>query len=70
MTKITVDVELCKGCGICIELCPQKALKMKTEMDARGFHTPEAIHEDSCTSCGLCEMYCPDFAISTRSDKK
>ena len=70
MTKITIDLKLCKGCGICVELCPRKVLKIKIDMDTRGYHTPEAIHEDSCTVCGLCEMYCPDFAISPRSTNK
>ena len=27
----TIDLEYCKGCGICAEECPAKAIKMVTE---------------------------------------
>lgn len=50
----------CKGCGICIALCPKKIL----ELDENGKVT--MVASDLCTSCGQCEIHCPDFAISLR----
>jgi pyruvate ferredoxin oxidoreductase delta subunit len=29
----TIDYEYCKGCGICAEECPSKAISMKEESD-------------------------------------
>jgi pyruvate ferredoxin oxidoreductase delta subunit len=32
----TIDYEYCKGCGICAEECPSKAISMKEESDIAG----------------------------------
>jgi 2-oxoglutarate ferredoxin oxidoreductase subunit delta len=48
----------CKGCRICVELCPTDALEMSSEQ--RAF----LAHPEACTRCGICEINCPDFAIT------
>jgi len=70
LAKIFIDKRLCKGCGICVEFCPRKVLKMGSDMDERGFHMPEARRAEDCSLCGLCELYCPDFAICAREELK
>ena len=30
--KITIDVEECKGCGLCVESCPPKCLELAPEL--------------------------------------
>lgn len=55
--KLIILDEWCKGCGICVEFCPTKSIKLNDHMKAR------LINEDSCRSCGLCEYLCPDLAI-------
>ena len=57
MTGITIDRDLCKVCGICINLCPTHVF----DMDAAG--APVVARLDECTSCEFCERHCPDFAI-------
>lgn len=44
----------CKLCGLCVELCPRKGLKI---VDGKVVLTGE------CAKCGICEKYCPDMAI-------
>ena len=54
--RIAVNVEWCKGCGICVEFCPASALVM-----ADGRKAAEV--EGRCTGCGLCARLCPDLAL-------
>ena len=62
---IIVDERYCKGCGICIHLCPKHALVMSAEVNARGYHLPCVVERAECGHCGQCELFCPDFAIFT-----
>ncbi|MFH0822625.1 MAG: ferredoxin family protein [Pseudomonadota bacterium] len=56
----------CKGCGFCIEFCPNRCLKQSKRFNAKGYHPPELIfHAEDCTNCGLCGLICPEFAIFT-----
>lgn len=53
-----VKKEYCKGCAICVKLCPKNTLAM----DGRG--KAFVKNQASCSGCGTCETHCPDFAIS------
>jgi len=55
---IAIDLELCKACGICRNLCPRDVF----DLDERGY--PIVSRLDQCTVCMICEYHCPDFAIS------
>ena len=57
---VQLDLELCKACGVCIELCPDKVF----DRDKLGF--PVLAREEACRQCLLCELHCPDFAIEVR----
>jgi 2-oxoglutarate ferredoxin oxidoreductase subunit delta len=59
--------ERCKGCRICIELCPQQILQVSNQTNDKGYHIPEVIpgKEDACVHCEFCTMVCPEFAIFT-----
>lgn len=63
-------LDLCKGCGMCIEKCPVKCLKWDNKI-LGVYNTPTIdIDIDKCIVCGLCELYCPDCAISVKGKKK
>ena len=57
-----IDLNLCKGCSICIDMCPHKVLELSDYVSPRGYHYP--IVTGDCKGCRVCENYCPDFAIS------
>jgi 2-oxoglutarate ferredoxin oxidoreductase subunit delta len=61
---VEVDLVLCKACGICIELCPEKVF------DADKGGVPVVARPADCTQCLLCELHCPDFAIEVRRRAK
>ncbi len=61
--ETTINAELCKGCGFCIEFCPTGVLEVSAEFNSKGYHPPRAGKPEACTGCGLCGIYCPDFAI-------
>ncbi len=55
--------KLCKGCGICIEICPVKALSWDKE-NTGVYNGPSVkVDMDKCILCGLCDTRCPDSAI-------
>jgi 2-oxoglutarate ferredoxin oxidoreductase subunit delta len=60
---VFINVELCKGCGFCVEFCPAGVLAFSDEFNSKGYHPPRAIKPEACTGCDLCGLYCPDFAI-------
>lgn len=66
--EIVRFLELCKSCGLCVEVCPVQAIKFSKK--DLGHHGNPAIEVDmnKCIGCGNCERACPDCAI--RVDKK
>lgn len=60
---VVIDKKLCKGCGICVYVCPRKLLKLSEKTDSRGVHIVKVVVNDECSSCHLCEYFCPDHAI-------
>lgn len=56
--NIRVNLNWCKGCGICIAMCPMDVYKA----DKNG--KPTIAQLDLCIWCERCEIYCPDFAIN------
>ena len=56
MSKITINEEKCKGCGLCQKHCPVNAI----EGEAREKRT---INQDKCIKCGTCLTSCPFKAI-------
>jgi 2-oxoglutarate ferredoxin oxidoreductase subunit delta len=62
--EIIINRKWCKGCGICITLCP-KAVYEKDE-----FGKPVVAHVEKCSVCRICEYRCPDFAIKIGGQKK
>jgi heterodisulfide reductase subunit A len=69
-----VDEEKCKGCGICVEVCPFKAIELQPEeliLEKVKFETRKAyINPITCKGCGSCAVACPVGAITPRHFSK
>jgi 2-oxoglutarate ferredoxin oxidoreductase subunit delta len=59
--------ERCKGCNICVHLCPSQVLQVSEAVNAKGYHLPEIApgKEEACVHCQFCSLICPEFAIFT-----
>jgi 2-oxoglutarate ferredoxin oxidoreductase subunit delta len=59
---VVIDVDMCKGCDLCIDACPPQVLVMtKHEVNARGYRFPLLL--PGCTGCKACSQICPDFVF-------
>lgn len=64
MPKVTFYEDRCKGCGLCIEFCPQKILEFhKDKVNEKGFRVAQITDQDKCIGCTFCAIMCPDIAI-------
>ena len=60
---IHIDKELCKGCKICVKLCPKEVLALSSHTNKKGYNYIEAVHPENCVACKSCERGCPDFVF-------
>ena len=61
--RIEVIEDYCKGCEICVALCPTQVLEMKADPTRWVGAIVKVVRPEACTRCMLCEVHCPDFAI-------
>ena len=57
ITKLEITEDWCKGCDICVKMCPERCLRLNEQLVA------ELPDPSKCTGCRMCEWLCPDFAI-------
>ncbi|MFH1136642.1 MAG: nitroreductase family protein [Pseudomonadota bacterium] len=61
MTLFTIDRELCRRDGLCVQACPARLIAMKSEED---FPAPVDQAEEICINCGHCVAACPHGALA------
>jgi len=64
---IIIDRELCKGCYLCISVCPNKVITSSDKLNQKGFYPAEFLKDGKdgkrCIACTVCATICPDIAI-------
>lgn len=60
--KIKIDLERCKGCGLCIDSCPKKLIGLDESLNKHGVH-PAYFKGESCSGCAFCAQVCPECCI-------
>lgn len=63
MERVIIDRECCKGCELCIDVCPRSVLVMSDDFNRSGYHYSVPEHKDKCNSCTFCAIMCPDVCI-------
>lgn len=71
MIRGTVEfkIELCKGCELCLVVCPQESLALSNSINLKGYRYAELI-KDNCTGCINCALVCPDSVITVYRQPK
>ena len=62
--KVGVNKAWCKGCSLCMGVCPKSVLEMSDRM--KSFPS----HEENCIGCRQCENICPELAITIKEDEQ
>lgn len=65
---IRIDRERCKGCHLCLAVCPKHCIEVDPDLNKKGYQ-PACFRESSesddraCTACTMCALVCPEVAI-------
>lgn len=57
MYMVKIDLDKCKGCGECIDICPNEVLEMADDK-------ANVVNPDECAGCESCVEVCEEGAIT------
>jgi len=60
VVTLKYDVNKCKGCGRCVEVCPHGVFLMESGK-------AKILDKDACIECGACMKNCPFEAIEVNA---
>lgn len=63
-SRVVIDFEFCKGCGLCLRVCPRGVLAISEDFNSRGYFPARVCAEEKCIGCGFCAEVCPEVAIA------
>ena len=62
--KHQIDENRCKGCGLCVTVCPKKVLEISDKVNTKGYFPAYQARPEDCIHCAICCSMCPDVAIT------
>ncbi|MCX7926929.1 MAG: 4Fe-4S binding protein [Candidatus Omnitrophica bacterium] len=64
MAKMRINQQKCKGCLLCINVCPQKLIEKDDKINNKGYTPVKSIYtKQNCSGCCLCAIICPECCI-------
>jgi 2-oxoglutarate ferredoxin oxidoreductase subunit delta len=67
MGYVEIDQGRCKGCQLCVTVCPRQLIALATRVNQLGYHPAQLAQSPpsrGCTGCVLCGLVCPETAIA------
>ncbi len=61
--SVLADEDACRGCGLCVALCPYGALEIRRTVNGRKVH----VIDVACKGCGVCAATCYRHALTINS---
>lgn len=63
--KVTFDRDRCKGCELCVSVCPKHIIAIdKDTINRKGYHPAGVTDIKLCIACASCAKICPDSIIT------
>lgn len=63
--NIIFDADRCKGCGMCVAVCPEKIIFLDESVNnIKGYHPAQIEDYSKCSGCCSCALICPDVVIT------
>ena len=67
--RLVFRSDRCKGCELCVSVCPKKILKPdEMNVNAKGYHPVTVTDENECIGCASCAVMCPDGIINVYAE--
>ena len=66
--KHIIDKDRCKGCGLCVAICPKNVLELSRKVNTKGYFPVFQARPQDCIYCAMCRVMCPDVAIEIAED--
>jgi 2-oxoglutarate ferredoxin oxidoreductase subunit delta len=61
---VVIDVEVCKGCGVCVVACNDQVLALNKNVNGKGYNYSYMENPENCIGCSNCAIVCPDTCIT------
>ena len=67
--KVTFNEDFCKGCELCVSVCPKKIISLNPDkINKKGYNPAHIVNMDECIACGSCAIMCPDSVIKVERE--
>ena len=63
MATIKIDQNKCKGCMLCVSVCPLGLIEKAEKLNKRGVLCVQFKKDGECSGCSMCAIMCPDACI-------
>ena len=71
VAPLDIRLDRCKGCELCVSICPRRVLELDGSIvNALGHHPVRLTDAVACTSCALCVRICPDAVFTVYAPHK